>query len=181
MPVLKLRDHFAEWSVLTPNGKTWKVNFYDEVMIDDTSIDTELAEHPAKFALWATMHAEAKDAVAIIKLKMDRLEADLVDEYKNDVVEGGKKPTDKEVSARVSQNRKYREFEDDKLKWEKVVDRLQAARDAMTHRRDMLVALATNIRRQMDVDLARKAGKIASTEIERDRDERAVQRERQRR
>jgi hypothetical protein len=180
MPPLKLRDHFAEWSVITPNGKTWKVNFYDEVTIDDRNIDTELADHPAKFALWATMHSDAKDAIAFIKLKMDRLEGDLFEEYKHGG-EGEKKPTDKEVAARISQNRKYRELEDDKLKWEKVVDRLQSARDAMTHRRDMLVALATNIRRQMDVDLARKAGTIARAEVEREQDRHAVQQRRERR
>jgi len=178
---MKLRDQFAEWTVTTPNGKPWKINFYDDVVIDERNIDVELAEHPAKFALWATMHSEAKDAVAVLKLKMDRLEADLVDEHKNSVAAGEKKPTDKETAAYVVRHRKYRELEDDKLKQDKVVDRMQVARDAMTHRRDMLVALATNIRRQLDVDLARKAGKIAAAEIDRERDSHVVQRTRERR
>lgn len=165
-----LRIHFTDWTVKTPNGKDWRVNFYDEVVIDERDIDKELAEHPVKFALWATMHSETRERVAYLELEMDRLEADLGQQLIDDTPEGEKRPTEKQIDIRVKGNTKYRKFEDELIKVKALQDRLLVARDAMTHRRDVLVALATNKRREMDVDLARRARTIADGE--RDRNDR---------
>lgn len=164
-----VRNYFAEWTVKTPNGKDWRINFYDEVVVDERKINQELAEHPAKFALWATMHGEAKERVAYLELERDRLESDLGNELVNDTPAGEKKPTEKQIELYVTGHEKYRKLENELLKVKALQERLYIARDAMTHRRDVLVALATNLRREMDVDLGRRASRIAETERERER------------
>lgn len=138
-------------------GKTWRCDLTDEVEIDETRINRELGEHPAKFAWFATLGAEARRYRDDLKRRLDLLEIELRKEFLAGVLPDEKKPTKDAIDAYITESHRFQKMEQELIEATYQQDILYAAREAMTHRRDMLVTIATNLRRELDVDLGRTA------------------------
>lgn len=172
-----LAKQVLEYVVPFDRGKTWRGRLDEDLSINEKAINIELAEHPAKFAWWASLHVLARARRDDIKRKFGLLYYELKAEYVKKLPVTEKKPTKDMVDEYVETHKRYQEMEVQLLDAGTDVEKLYVAREAMTQRRDSLIAMATNLRRELDVDPGRKAEH--ASRLERDYDEQRNERSRE--
>jgi hypothetical protein len=162
-PVI-LKEVF-EYEIPFQRGKTWKGRLDEDLAFNEKSLDAELMTHAAKFAWWASLHASAKSRRDDIKRQLKLMEYDLRDELLDGLPEGEKKPTEPAIEAFIQRHRKYVDLEVKLRAATADVERLDVARDAMTQRKDMLMASSASQRReQASTNLDSKADRAARLE-----------------
>lgn len=146
---------------------TVTVNLGDRVQSEDLEsqlkIDTDLeglnrglAENPGRFAWWGMMEVKARARQAELKSQMDLLEADLFVQYQTaneSPTRQGPKLTVDGLKSQVKMDATYRALAAEYARVNQDVDALNVGRRAMEHRRDSLLAIASNMRAEMDAHI----------------------------
>jgi hypothetical protein len=138
----------------------YQTNLDDALAIDRDNIDEELSMQAQKFGFWGSLHIAACGLRDDLKRDLDLLEAQLASEIRDP----DKKATEKSIKQEVIQNKRYQDLNDRYLEAKRQVDVIYVGREAMTQRKDMLVSLATTLRRERDGDPARHAENITRLE-----------------
>lgn len=122
--------------------------------------------HSAKFAYWAIVAAQAKSAMDKKKLELERqddfIKKTLVGELdgivRQQMDEDGIKITEAKVAGRIYIHPRYLEEQSKLYSLQNELAELQhqygllcAAKEAMVHRKDMLVSLGAQLRQEMTV------------------------------
>ncbi len=135
---------------------TYHADFAKDVRINHAALSNDYITHSERFAWYATAYelaqeqeARAKSALELVAAKLDYL-------TRQQLKDAHVKFTEKMVENTVIAAPQYREAEDLYFKAKRTVGILKAARDAMIHRRDMLVSLGANYRAEGKSDISLK-------------------------
>lgn len=144
------------------NGKEYEVDPASDVRINRADLNGEIETHAEKFAWWATAYELAVEQEMQMKAELDRVYAktDILVRAEFDMA--GLKSTETKVSNEVVLREEYRAAQDAHRSAVQQVGLLKAQRDAMLHRRDMLIALAHNYRAEGHSDMSLKADAVRS-------------------
>jgi len=141
-------------------AKKYVADLEDALSINPEKINDELARQPTLYAHWGMLHVMATGRKDAYKRKMDEKAAQVSLEFRR--ANQGKRVTEKEIENELLINRDYGPAQDDYYSAKTDEDALKVAREAFHQRKDMLVTLATNLRRELDIDLDRKTEKLLS-------------------
>lgn len=148
-----------------------KVNLEAELAISEDNINQSFIEQAAKFAYWATLSAQAKSLVEQKKLEVDKqddymrktLLGELDTKVREDLDSEGIKITESKVQARIYSSPQYKaesqtliRLKQELLELQKQWYLVDAAKESMEQRKDMLVSLGAMIRANMSSDLVIK-------------------------
>lgn len=124
-----------------------------ELRIDKLNIDRELRNHSTHYAFWAALYSEVAAKVALLKEKLEKVEARLFIKYARSNV--AKRKTD--LKYHVTINSEYAELKSRLRKWEdsERVLKYSAVR-GFEQRTFMLQALAANKRQEWNSEVKAK-------------------------
>lgn len=139
------------------------VNLADDLKFTPEDINTAYMEHPAKFAYWAVVAAQAKSAMDKKKLEVERqdefMKKTLIGELDKIVRRSleleGERITEAKVINNIYVHPHYLEaqaklylLQEELLELQRQYGLLYAAKDAMIHRKDMLVSMGAQLRQE---------------------------------
>ena len=140
---------------------SWSGKLSDIVRVDMNNLNGELARQPGLVSWFGVVQVEAVDEVEALKNKVSALKEDQDSLYADlDLLmrqesAGGKKPTEAEIKSMVTANDKYKaktkEIQDKREELRVasgVLGQLKAVLIALEHKRDMLVQLSANHRKE---------------------------------
>ena len=156
------RREILEIEVHTNKSRT-TVNLADDLDIKSTHINTAYMEQPGKFAYWSTVALQAKFACERKKQEVNRQEeylkktlyGELDNLIRKNMEMDGEKITESKVASNICTNEQYLtaqaklyELQDELLILQERYQQLDAAREAMNQRKDMLISLGAQLRQE---------------------------------
>ena len=135
-------------------------NLAEDLYVNSTMLAEAFSDHAEKFAWYATAHELASDFEIKVKTALDRLHATLYNQFKAEAVATGAKITEKGIESRILTDMNYMQLQDQHLDSKRQLGLLKAARDAMIHRKDMLVSAGSTYRAELQADVTLKASHL---------------------
>ncbi len=129
---------------------------------DAEGLSLALADTPGKFAWWATLEVEARAEAEQVEQARDLRYAELFDTL-TAIAPEGKKPTVEATKAAITRDAQYQVWLTRLRGANRQAGLLGVARRAMEHRKDALLAIASNMRKELDAgmrDNVRKLGTV---------------------
>ncbi len=142
-------------------------NLHDELAIDEKLINDELKDQAAKYAWWATLHTMARGKRDELKRKLDLLEAELDGEIRRKLQESGEKATERVIGTQLLQTARYQKLQQQYAEAQQQETVLAVAREAFMQRKDMVVAIATNLRHELDAETSQRLDRMLARDRER--------------
>jgi hypothetical protein len=147
-------DPLALAEVITVGNYEFANSLSEDVHINQGNLVGDFLEHPERFAYWATIYELALDQEVRLKNELQRMYAKVDHNTRLEAASAAVKMTEKKVENTVVTHPKYvevlEEYNDAKLR----SGLLKAARDAMIHRRDMLIQLGATARAEGASDIS---------------------------
>ena len=137
----------------------YDINYENELKCDEVTINEDLKNQPSLFAFYAVFAEIAESEVAILKLETEKTEAILDDEYRGKL----EKSTENMLKNAVRRDERYLSLMYQLNTAKKNAGILNAIKEAFHHRKEILIALASNMRAQMDPDIYIKKQEIKAT------------------
>lgn len=141
--------------------ETFKIgdNEYPSTLSQDLDVNRqdlngEFIRHSERFAWYATAYELSLDIEMRLKAKLERLYAVLDHRVRQEADMAAVKMTEKKVENTVITRPEYIEMQDQYFSAAKETGLLKAGRDAMIHRRDMLISLGANFRSETRSDVS---------------------------
>jgi len=122
-------------------AKLDKKYFTEKLLIDKHSLDVAISEQPALFHDISDKLTDALDIRDNCKKTMDEVWAQLDSKYRSGG--SGKKITEKEISARITSNKLYKQAYQDFLDAKRETDRWANLKSAFEQRASMLKQMAS--------------------------------------
>ena len=119
--------------------------------IDETKLNSELAESATRYTYWSGLLAMAKKNLDDAKLKFDQHVAIMSEETRADLPSKGVKTTDKKVMAVVESSPLYRAARESVIEAELKYNLMRNLTESLKHRKDMLVQMSANSRKETDL------------------------------
>jgi len=116
-------------------------NLKKELRIDRYRLGHELSHQPGLYAWWASLSAAAAARLDELEDRLDDLEEELFEEYKE-----GRKVTD--VKHKIKRDSKYLELRDKVRRWKSAKRFLEKAEKAFEQRLEALRSLSARERRE---------------------------------
>lgn len=140
---------------------TYQASFAEDVRINPAALSSDYVTHSERFAWYATAYELAQEQEARAKSALELIAAKLDYVTRQQLKDAQVKYTEKMVENTVIASPQYRAAEDAYLSAKRTVGILKAARDAMIHRRDMLVSLGANYRAEGKSDISLKTDALS--------------------
>lgn len=140
----------------TIGTKEYERDFQEDLSIDPADINTCIVNHPAQFAWYATAYELCNDHEQRLKAKLDRMYAQLDCSVRIEAEAHGIKMTEPKIKNTILDRPEYVETQTAYFEASRNTGLAKAARDAMMHRKDMLVNLASNYRAEGSSDISLK-------------------------
>lgn len=137
-------------------SKTYDKDVNEDLRINMGNLNQDFADHAGKFAWYATAYELTESEVAKAKDALERLEAVLDYEVRQELETHGVKVTEAKVKNTLVTRPEYVEQQEKLRKAQLNAGLAKASRDAMIHRKDMLVGLGANYRAEGNADLSLK-------------------------
>lgn len=122
------------------------------VTIEPLALEEEFVRVPADLAYWGARWADAQKAAALAKLQRDQVEAAIDAEHRSTAAASGEKVTEKVIASRVAGDDRMRAIEVELIEAEARASRARAFCDAVRAKRDMVVALGSQVRAEMQAN-----------------------------
>jgi hypothetical protein len=122
----------------------------DELKISEETINEDLKNQASYYAFYAVMQEQADAELASAKLALEVVEALLDGEKRKEALASGTKVTEAFISQQIRLEDQYQEAAIALNRAKTQVGILRAIKDGFSHRKDMLVTLAANMRIQAD-------------------------------
>lgn len=144
---------------VTINGLEHEYDLTADLFINTGALNDDYTTHAERFAWYATAYELAEQELESWKAVKGLCYARKDAEFRAQQEALGKKVTEKSVEAYVMQDAEYQNVASKYLDVMRSVGMMKAARDAMMHRKDMLVGLGANYRAEgtSDVKLMEEA------------------------
>jgi len=136
------------------DGKNYDINYEEELKSSESTINENLIEQAPLFAWYAVLASLAKAQVNDRKLDLGNLDANLGDEYRKKVLNAGEKVTEKKIFDAVEKDDRHIEGVVILNSVLKTHDQLVAIVRAFDHRKEMVSALASNMRKEADTGVS---------------------------
>lgn len=131
----------------------YDLDYQKELKCSEETINEDLKNQPTMFAWYAVLQEMAAAAVSEAKLDLEVTEATLDGYFRDESVKKKIKLLEKDIFSKIK-------LHDDYLKARVAVNTaiknagiLRAIKDAFAHRKEMVLALASNMRIQSDPDI----------------------------
>lgn len=134
----------------------FRSDFREDVRIIDSALNNEFCHHAERFSKYATAYELASDVEARLKEELARVYAQQDYLARSDLKRANIKHTEKMVENTVITAPAYVEKQEEYLESKKNSGLLKVMRDAMIHRRDMLIQLGANYRAEGISDITLK-------------------------
>jgi hypothetical protein len=125
----------------------------EELAIDDTNVNKEVMEQPARFAWVASLHEWAKDFSAQMKLELQELQSELDLKIREEAVAQGLKITEALVLNSINGMDEFKQKQRELADAQRKERLLSVARESFVQRKDMLISLCANRRVEMDSEI----------------------------
>lgn len=125
-----------------------------DVHINQGDLYGDFLIHPGRFAYWATLYEMSLHEVNTLKNELKRMYAKIDFNTRQEMKNAGMKSTEMMVENTVITHPKYVELQSECGEAELRSGLLKAARDAMIHRRDMLIQLGATARAEGAADIS---------------------------
>jgi len=141
-------------------GEEYKIDLQDALDINEGDLSGEFRRHAGLFAFYSTAHELALREEKRIKAELDRLGAVVDYNARREATMAGKKLTETMVKNTVITNPDFVEKQNELFDAEQKTGLMKTAKDAMIHRRDMLVQMGANQRAESSSDLSLKGNSV---------------------
>ena len=131
----------------------------EDLQVNQMHINDEFATHSEKFGWYSTAYELAVDYELRKKAELERAYANLDQEARLYLADQ-KKVTEKMVENMVITSDLYKQIQEEYLDAKKNTGVLKGIRDAMMHKRDMLVGLGANYRAEGQSELSLKLDQL---------------------
>lgn len=119
------------------------------VTIEPLALEEEFIRVPADLAYWGARWADAQKEAALAKLRRNEVEAAIDAEHRADAASSGEKVTEKVIASRVASDGRMRAIEVELIDAEARASRARAFADAVRAKKDMVMALGSQVRAEM--------------------------------
>jgi len=126
----------------------------DDVRVNQGDLNGDFTSQARLMAHWSTLHELALDQETRLKYERDCIYAKVDYNTRQDMKAAGMKATEKMVENTVLTSEIYQEVMDEYHDAKLRTGLLKAARDAMIHRRDMLIQLGATSRAEGNADIS---------------------------
>lgn len=126
----------------------------EDLYINSTDLGSAFGDHAQRFSWYATAYELASDYDGKLKIDLERLYALLYNTFKANAVTTGAKVTEKGLESRILTDETYMGLQDEYLSAKRQTGLLKAAKDAMIHRKDMLVSAGSTYRAEIQADVS---------------------------
>ena len=123
-----------------------------ELKIAEETINEDLKNQASLFAFYAVVSELANDELSQAKLKLELVEATLAKTYRDKKLVTGEKVTEKIIQEAVALDKNRIKAVTDLNEAKKSVGVLKAIKESFHHRKESVIALASNMRAQRDVE-----------------------------
>lgn len=147
-------------STFTVGDITYESQLEEDLFVNRGDLSAEFARHAERFAFYATAYELAVERLQRLENALKRLYAQLDHEKRGALMSAGVKTTEKMIENSVITDERYIAGEAEVLEGQKQVGVLKAARDAMIHRRDMLVSLGATYRAEVRADVSMMSDQV---------------------
>lgn len=151
---LELPELVTEFVV---GGVRYPSQLPNHLRIDRNDLNAEFQRHAEVFAWYSTLYEMALDAETRLKSDLERKAAWLDYRTRQEMDQSGIKVTETKVLNTVITHQEYRLIQDAYFEAKKQTGLIKAARDAMIHKRDMLIGLGANWRAENNSDPSLRA------------------------
>lgn len=157
-----LRNSLSVKAELDIEGKSFSRSLAEDSQVNGGDLQEEFLRQAELFAWWATMFELAKDKLSQLKTELSRKTAEIDYKIREDTKarniditlkseKDGKKPvllklTEPMIENMTKSEQAYVEIENDLLNAKKQLGLLQAGKEAMVIKKDMLISLGANMR-----------------------------------
>lgn len=122
--------------------------------LDLVGLNQALAEQPGRFAWWATLEALARAKHEELTAQLESLDAVLFGQYQIELRTGApKEPTLDAIRSKMHLDKRRMVLDAAVRQARLDADLVQAGRRTMEHRKDTVIAIANNMRAEMDLKL----------------------------
>ena len=137
--------------------KEYESTLKEDLYINSTDLGNAFADHAERYSWYATAYELAINYEAQVKVNLERYWATLYNTLKSSAVATGAKVTEKSLESKILTDDIYLQLQDSYLLSKRNTGLLKAARDAMIHRKDMLVQSGATYRAEVAADVSLKA------------------------
>lgn len=137
------------FTVILPGG-TYLVDVMKEASIDVTDMNEELEKQPGKYAHFGSLYVLARSHLADAKRLKEVTYAELDSKIRQQARDAGNKITENAINQEITMSVEYDEACVDYVNAEEQMNRLKHMCIALDQRREMLLALNANIRKEME-------------------------------
>jgi hypothetical protein len=156
---------FDEIKVIDANGELQTYSLKQELNINGFNVKEEFYSHPAKYVYWTSLLERMKLQQESDALALERCRASLYEPTRVQYVNAGvTKPTKDQIEAGIQLDPTYQQLSEVLLKTKYIVGKLQYTVKAFEHRRDMLIQIGAELRREND--FSKKVNPINTTQLD---------------
>jgi len=140
---------------LTFDGKpiNLREKYEKELRLSEELVNEHLKDQASLYAFYVVLSELASSEVDRTKLELELIEASLDEFYRIKLLASGEKITDKKISALIVSNKERVKTIERLLTAKKNTGILKGIVRSFEHRKEAIIALASNMRQQMDVDV----------------------------
>ena len=140
-------------------GKEYDLQYLQELQVAEETINENLKDQPALFAFYAVLEEVAEAEYVEAKLRVEIVEAQLDYEYRKT----SEKVTENLIRNKIRCDDKYLSAVVAMNDAKKNTGILKAIKDSFSHRKEIVIALASNMRAQMDSEIFVKKQEFRNT------------------
>lgn len=126
------------------------LSFADDLMINDSDIQSEFVRQPALFWRYAQVEAKAAARFLEAKIKMEAVEAQIYSQVRRNFEESGTKFTEKKLECEVILSPEFVSAQAHYLKTKEEADLCRAAKESFLQRSQMLIQLGSTKRQEAE-------------------------------
>lgn len=127
-----------------------ELDYEEELRLNEETINEDLKKQPSLYAFYAVLSEKAHAELNESKLALEVHEAVLDSQIRK---QSDKKPTEKQIQAQILLEPSYQEARMDVIRATKQLGILKGIKDAFNHRKEAVIALASNMRAQSDPEI----------------------------
>jgi hypothetical protein len=132
------------------NDQEYDIDPEEDVKVNSSDLDGDFCSFPSQYHNYASLYEEASDQERRLKVELARMGARLDPEARRHLAEANIRESQAKVDSWVTTHKLYVEIHDELLDVQRTVGLLKAARDAMLSKKDALVSLGANRRKELD-------------------------------
>jgi hypothetical protein len=123
--------------------KTFESTVEDDLNINSSNLDNEFCKHPKLMAIYGFAYEQANSYANKLEVDLERMYAALDHEVRVTSLVNGEKVTEKIVENKIIIDERYLLLQNKLLDAQAQAGMLKAAKDAVSHKRDMIIQIGS--------------------------------------